>query len=63
MIFKTIEDYENKLFNPNQYLFVNKFQTNKLSKELEKILQKACDFDEEILKYNINDLNKNNENV
>ena len=32
---------------------------NKNNEELEKILKKACDFDEEIHKYNINELNKN----
>jgi hypothetical protein len=54
----TVEDYKKKLFNPSIFLFVNKFQISKLTKELEKILKKTCDFDEKIEKYNINELNK-----
>ena len=52
-----IENIPNEIFDPYEYLFVNKFQTKKLTKDLEKILQRTCDYHEEIEFFNINELN------
>ena len=61
LILKGIENIPKEIYDPYPYLFVNKFQTKKLTKELEKIIKKTCDFDEDIQKYKINKFYKEEE--
>jgi len=53
----TLKQFSKEIYNPCQFFFVNKFQIEKLCHDLKKMLFKACDFDENIIKYKIKDLN------
>lgn len=53
----TLKQFSKEIYNPCQFFFVNKFQIEKLCHDLKKMLFKACDFDENIIKYKIKELN------
>ena len=57
----TLKNYSKDIYNPCKFFFVNKFQSDKLSEEIKKILIKVCDFDESISSFNINKININND--
>jgi len=57
----TLKKYSKDFYNPCNYFFINKFQNNKLEDDLNRILMKTCDFDENVDKYNLNKLNNGEE--
>jgi hypothetical protein len=57
----TLRHYSKEIYNPCKYFFINKFQIDKLSEDLTKLLQKICDFDENVYTYNLESLNSHDE--
>jgi len=57
----TLKNYSKDFYNPCKYFFINKFQNNKIEDDLNRILMKTCDFDENVDKYNLNKLNNGEE--
>jgi len=53
----TLRHFTKEIYNPCKFFFVNKFQIEKLCNDLKKMLFRACDFDDNIVKYKIHDLN------
>lgn len=53
----TIEKFSKEVYNPCDYFFVNNSQMEKLSKDLKKLLYRACDYDEEIKSHKIHEIN------
>jgi hypothetical protein len=53
----TLKAYSKEIYNPCKYFFLNKFQEDKLVEDLEKLMRRVCDFDENVHKYNLESLN------
>ena len=53
----TLKHYSKEIYNPCKYFYINKFQIEKLNEDLRKLLQKICDFDENVYKYNLDGIN------
>ena len=53
----TLKNYSKDIYDPCKFFFQNKFQMDKLTEELKKLLVKVCDFDENVQTFNINKIN------
>ena len=53
----TLKHYSKEIYNPCKFFFINKFQIEKLTEDLRKLLHKVCDFDEDVYKYNLEYIN------
>jgi len=53
----TLKNFTKEIYNPCKFFYTNKFQLEKLCNDLKKMLFKTCDFDENIVKFGIHDLN------
>jgi hypothetical protein len=57
----TLKSYSKEIYNPSKYFFINKFQSDKLTEDLKKLLTKVCDYDENVYRYNLEYLNSPDE--
>jgi len=57
----TLKSYSKEIYNPSKYFFINKFQSDKLTEDLKKLLTKICDYDENVYRYNLEYLNSPDE--
>lgn len=58
----TLKNYAKEIYNPCVYFFYNKYQADILYDDIRKLLPKICDFDENIFKYNLEEINNSNHN-
>ncbi len=61
LYFLTLKSFTKEIYNPCKFFYINKFQIEKLCNDLKKILYKACDYDENIIKFKIHELNNYDE--
>lgn len=57
LYYLTLKHFTKEIYNPCKFFYINKFQIEKLCDDLRKMLFKVCDYDENIVKYKIQDLN------
>lgn len=57
LYYLTLKNFTKEIYNPCKFFYTNKFQLEKLCNDLKKMLFKACDFDENIVKFSLHDLN------
>jgi len=61
LYYLTLKHFTKEIYNPCKFFYINKFQIEKLCNDLKKLLFKACDYDENIVKYKIQELNNYDE--
>jgi len=57
LYYLTLKNFTKEIYNPCKFFYTNKFQLEKLCNDLKKMLFKACDFEENIVKFSLHDLN------
>lgn len=58
----TLNNYSKEIYNPCVFFFINKYQIDSIFDDISKLLPKICDFDSNVYKYNIEEINYNNQN-
>jgi len=53
----TLKNYNKDIYDPCKFFFQNKFQTEKLTEDLKKLLVKICDFDENVYTFQLHKIN------
>lgn len=58
----TLNNYVKEIYNPCVFFFINKYQIDSIFDDISKLLPKICDFDSNVYKFNIEEINNNNQN-